>query len=777
MVRSWPWAYALSAITVSGLFLASVGIGLGSLLVAAIGFVTFVGPVAYFVGDNVRRERHPGPASDEDVAVSRPGLMPTVLTVLQEEEFRHATMPIIDVDAATSVGELRKAIYEEVEAAEASIIDATSDDRRTWYAVLSRVGAVVTIEAIAVLAGLAALVAGPVKAMLAASLDGNGLRGDEAARIFRDLWPAGPVNSALTIGGLIALLYAAIVANRAMARTAYAYWHEFEEAVSDELRPLIRSAINEFANSRHPTTLLVENAPGLAEANDPERLVDRPQFKQVEALIERLGATTIAVSGDRGVGKTTLLRYVEERMFGLVPAGVIRFVLSAPVNYDPRDFLIHLYLRLCDAVIAHDGGGTRAPRAISVLRLVAKSIAVLALAVLAASLRPEVGDFFRARGVAVPESWAVVLLAMAAFGALYFVVGRTPAQGRKRAASSVTARAESERRRLAYLRTVTTERSGVLDRLGFKLGWRAAHQLAEQPVTLPELVDSYRSFAREVGQWLRAQRGRRGRLVIGIDEVDRIADQDEAERFLNSIKGIFGSRDSVYVVTVPRSVLARFERRVIHARPAVDNAFDEIVTLDAFTYDEAIQLLRARVIGFPDAFIALAHAVSGGNPRDLVRVARTIVRVSVATRETELARLVPLVLAQELGALVSGIAERLHSDDSTNRNPMRAVLADRDWPPLPRAGEMWWGEESVLVEAASRLLGTETGDDRTDALRDDLATAMYFFATVHDLFVTGSFQAPGNLDRVASARGLLATSPETARRELDSIRTRAQAWA
>ena len=70
---------------------------------------------------------------------------------------------------------------------------------------------------------------------------------------------------------------------------------------------------------------------------------------------------------------------------------------------------------------------------------------------------------------------------------------------------------------------------------------------AEQPLSYPEIVDDFRRFAQVVAE--EAQR-RGDRVFIGVDELDKIGTPDQAERFLNEIKGILGIPHVYFMVSV-----------------------------------------------------------------------------------------------------------------------------------------------------------------------------------------------------------------------------------
>ena len=186
--------------------------------------------------------------------------------------------------------------------------------------------------------------------------------------------------------------------------------------------------------------------------------------------------------------------------------------------------------------------------------------------------------------------------------------------------------ADRTRRQLAdlrYLRTYTTSWSASVTPLSaFGLGRSRGRQLAEQPVTLPELVTRCREYSEDVALWWRLRTEGEGRVVIGIDEVDKILDGERAEAFLNDIKAIFGVPGCLYLVSLSEDALAVFAGRAISIRTAFDSAFDEVAAIAPMTYRNSEELLIKRVAGLPRPFIALCHVLAGGLPRDLVRAAR-----------------------------------------------------------------------------------------------------------------------------------------------------------
>jgi hypothetical protein len=365
----------------------------------------------------------------------------------------------------------------------------------------------------------------------------------------------------------------------------------------------------------------------------------------------------------------------------------------------------------------------------------------------------------------------------------------------------ITRLAENGLERLQFLQTISSEGSVGLKRGFLDLGGKRGRQLAQNPITLPELVASYREFAEHVATWLHSgpvdtsdlltkitlklgQFRGRSRLIICIDEVDRISTAEAAESFINDIKTIFGIKYCVYLVTVSEEALAGFERRVIRLRPALDSAFDEVLRLDTFSVSESSDLLRRHVVGFPDIFISLCHCLAGGIPRDLVREARALLdETKEATRnvrgtiwkgaDANIPNLEPLTAAtvtRSVMTLKRGLVTRtatIEKEAEQGQNILQLLLLDT-WPGDP-GDEMFTSLKSLY----------ESEGDKRESL--ELCAAIFFYATVYDIFTQNTDDMASAVqdeksegakiaDRLAAVRGLLALSPTMAIEELNSVR-------
>jgi hypothetical protein len=196
-------------------------------------------------------------------------------------------------------------------------------------------------------------------------------------------------------------------------------------------------------------------------------------------------------------------------------------------------------------------------------------------------------------------------------------------QERGRDGASIAAAAHKHLARVRYLQTFTSGWSGSLNLPGGSSSGQYARSIAraEQPLSYPEIVDEFRSFARDVAAGMHSHDGK---VFIGVDELDKIGSAEQAERFLNEIKGIFGIPHLYFMVSVSDDALTAFERRGLPLRDAFDSSFDEIIHVGPLSYLESRRLLYRRVIGLSEPYVALCHCLAGGLARDVIRAARQV---------------------------------------------------------------------------------------------------------------------------------------------------------
>lgn len=551
------------------------------------------------------------------------------------------------------------------------------------------------------------------------------------------------------------------------------------------LGPFLREELNRLLDEQdYAAELRVTSAPGLAELSEREQIVATDASVRLAQLSRAMPTGNLGVSGARGAGKTTLLRNFCDATLEWRDTSQgtgrsdLRMIVSAPVDYDAREFILHLFGRLCETVLANVRAdviisrpaeyGLRRRRwlvAIPGLTLSVAGAAVIGWDLLARARRlPHVTslDLSFAAGAALLVAGISLLLAGAGAGPVAW-------RGRKND-QSVPDEARMWLTRLRYLQAFTTGYSGTL-RLpaGAQLEATTTRQLTELQLALPDLVDRYRDFALRTALWYRSSwpgpAETAGRIVVGIDELDKIGSAEACERFINDIKAIFSIPHCLYLVSVSDDALAAFEQRAFVARTAFDNAFDEVVQAGYLDFEAASSLLRSRVAGLPRSLIALCHALSGGLPRDLIRATRSLIDLC-AEGHRYIAGQCEAMVATETDTLkhacLTTLAARPDQLESTGLLPR---LLDRSWP--GRSGE--------------DLLRALDQDLRCPETPRNFCAAIYFYATVTEVFgpgltatidalrargETGPSAAHGgddaSIDRLAHARNSLSGNPDIA---------------
>jgi hypothetical protein len=360
---------------------------------------------------------------------------------------------------------------------------------------------------------------------------------------------------------------------------------------------------------------------------------------------------------------------------------------------------------------------------------------------------------------------------------------------------ALAAEARDHLSRVRYLQTCTSGWSGTLSLAGGRAAATHARSVAlsEQALSYPEIVNEFRSFARSVADDL--HRGG-DRVFIGVDELDKIGSAQQAENFLNEIKGIFGIPHLYFMVSVSDDALTSFERRGLPLRDAFDSSFDEIIHVDPLSYIESRRLLYRRVVGLNEPYVALCHCLAGGLARDLIRAARQVVRTATSlTAESSLTQPDPLpgkpdthspasrrltlgsistrLIQDELRRKTRAVGHVLRSSGSGTETKLHEFLYD-----LLRNPDL----SQHALNVVDLLLGQTPEDSATvTSLRFDLAAYAYYCATLQEVFTdqltreriaeaTSEPAAPGNFDELAAARYAFALDSSLAWRSITQFR-------
>jgi Cdc6-like AAA superfamily ATPase len=583
--------------------------------------------------------------------------------------------------------------------------------------------------------------------------------------------------------------------------------------VNNIILPEARSIINSQISASYDTVLLIHSAPGLADVFDPEYEIPTKAKNQIQQLLQAMPGGSIGIAGPRGAGKTTLLRsFYEGFAEKLKSRDVLAVVTFTPVDYVAREYILYLFSSICrrllkakkESVTSYWGAINsyqdwvpngamwsyldKTTRSIGyLLSIVGMLLLTLGLsAALEVSSTNQPNQTFEALGFRPGELvvWGGVL-SIGGF-VLFSLSARSVRMQeynkrnleRERYNDYVSSNVVSEARRL--LRKIQFQQS-------FSSGWGGslrvpigplelssninnAMALAEHHWSLPDIISEYRNFIELlIDEYV---------VIVGIDELDKIATDEKAQQFLNDIKAIFGIEDCFYLVSISESAMSNFERRGLPFRDVFDSSFDTTVYVDYLKFEEARMLIKRRVIGISDPFIALCYCLSGGLARDLIRAVRELF---------ELFKLFP-----KENSLKSLSSRLIHSDLKLKIRAMSIAMRELGtgieitifYRQLQQLEQHIDAQELFLSNYRSVILenNVETDDNNGKhwkllAFKTELEVYVYYSTTLLEFFAGTAdavfFQRQEKLtelDKLAKARQFLAVDPNIARMLLDEFR-------
>lgn len=512
---------------------------------------------------------------------------------------------------------------------------------------------------------------------------------------------------------------------------------------------IVSAKIGKYVQRSYGTDLPPASVEKLGDITELTQFVPTETSARLGRVMTSMPSAAIGLSGPRGVGKSTVLRVLSELRANPSDLGLI---VPAPTSYDAREFLTHLFARLCEVVLPH-----QPPPKIGIMRRINWPGMMVLLGLATGAI-----TFF----------WAPVVEAATWAGAhvlgLVFVFGMFTALagfvwwGAERPTlrdSPIEEMARGHLRTLRYLETQTVTRTGSAKTPLGDLGASKARQRAEILKTYPELVDDFRTFLEQVGLSLRSKDAR---VVICIDELDKIGTPEQAEKFLNDIKAIFRVRHSYFLVSVSEDALTSFSRRALAVRTTFDTAFDAVVEVDRFSLADTRALLVQQVIRLPEPFVWFCHCLSGGLPRDLGRIVRALYDERNAHEVTALPLLAAELVRQDVRAVAQG--QLAQASGRADAGEVLGWIADAADLPMTSA---------ALTDHCGKAPDVE---DDLGLLVAQCCAHLHYAAAVLDVFserlgewveLLRNDDAP--LKQLAKARSLLSVDPGLARRAVDQV--------
>jgi KAP-like P-loop domain-containing protein len=441
----------------------------------------------------------------------------------------------------------------------------------------------------------------------------------------------------------------------------------YGESLRRAIQAWLRQRINAARQKSYATKLDYRgDHRGLAEVDDASHEVPTGAKERLVKMMEWMPGGAIGISGPRGVGKSTLMRSVctpgdsDSETDSDSDSGplqqdkpILATVVDAPVDYDGRDFVLHLFAKVCALVVGEDEvAKLRGRRGIwPALKRPGGGLFALPL-MPSGAIALLVGLVLYDAGTPSFDSSTLGIVAIAAglallsYGALAELTrrARRVVDGPKSAGDSANIRTATELlQRIWFQQSFSSGWAGTLKvPAGAEGRLESGAEMVEQPMTFPDVVEEFKQFLRQVS--------RSRRIRIGIDELDKMTDED-ARRFLNEIKVVFRVPGCFFLISISEDAMSFFERRGLPIRDVFDSSLDDVTHIPQMRFAGSEALIDRRIVDLPLPFACLLHCISGGLPRDLIRAARDLVERGKGTAlDQATVRLVGDALTAKAGA-------------------------------------------------------------------------------------------------------------------------------
>jgi hypothetical protein len=151
-------------------------------------------------------------------------------------------------------------------------------------------------------------------------------------------------------------------------------------------------------------------------------------------------------------------------------------------------------------------------------------------------------------------------------------------------------------------------------------------KVAKHKKSLMSLISEYRDFATTIVSRLHmgALDGRANKVIIYIDELDKIIELDDIRNFLRRMKGIFEIPGIYYYLSISEDALAALYLGSTQGKNEVDSSLDHIVRIPPLSWVESVEVTKVYLqslqkFEFDKKIIEILVATSFGIPRDILR--------------------------------------------------------------------------------------------------------------------------------------------------------------
>lgn len=434
--------------------------------------------------------------------------------------------------------------------------------------------------------------------------------------------------------------------------------HPLVQKVEETLTELIRLALSDLEGDDRPGEwdLVVPNYPlpdcwrKLSEQY--ESAINTEALEELREYLDKLERGSIGIAGERGAGKTSVMHALRKEIEP-EDSGSRQFLtiwIQAPTAYKEKEFLFSVLAKLATRVGARlTGNGfwpntspeeenRRADRGAHQMAW-AFAAGVVALGYLLSPWAGYVGweGAFPSSELAfqMKQNWYFLVLGLVLGPPLVLLLVRwlkgelevRTFSERRPAERPLLHASHSLLEELWFEQKVTTSRGVAAGPAGVNLAASSTRERARKPFTLPYLVHRWDEYVKHV---VTAPESPFEKVVVFIDEVDKIKKTEGIGRFMRILKTLFKPSRLFFVVSISEDAYAQFQARSVRKeqRNEFDSSFDQTVMIRRMSYGKTEELLNERIRGdrLPHPFMQLIWAISRGNARDSIRLARDVLQ-------------------------------------------------------------------------------------------------------------------------------------------------------
>ena len=121
------------------------------------------------------------------------------------------------------------------------------------------------------------------------------------------------------------------------------------------------------------------------------------------------------------------------------------------------------------------------------------------------------------------------------------------------------------------------------------LSWGRSKTLVTRDLTLPGLTARYLNYVRTLQPYYN------GKLIIAIDELDKIHDPEMVKALLTELKGGLFEKGCYYLISISQDAARSFRSRLASGRDIFESTFDDVVEVTQMTSGTAIPMVQKRL--------------------------------------------------------------------------------------------------------------------------------------------------------------------------------------